>query len=248
MGLSATPSRWRAAVALLATLAGVLATGSLGVWQLGRASEKQAMQAALDARARLAPIEASALARSSDEAGAQHYRQVRLRGHWLAQRTVFLDNRALGGRAGFVVVTPLQLDDSRDAVLVQRGWTARDATDRSMLPRLPLPTGSVDIEGWVAPPPARLYEFSAAPGGAIRQNLDLADFAHETGLSLLPLSVQQGDSPATVGDGLLRHWPRPAADVHKNYGYAVQWFALAALMTGLYVWFQLVRPRLERRA
>jgi surfeit locus 1 family protein len=34
--------------------------------------------------------------------------------------------------------------------------------------------------------------------------------------------------------------------VHKNLGYAVQWFALAALMTGLYVWFQLVRPRLRR--
>jgi surfeit locus 1 family protein len=235
-------------VALLATLAGVLATGSLGVWQLGRASEKLAMQAALDARALLPPIEAPALASSPDEAGAQHYRQVRLRGHWLAQRTVFLDNRALGGRAGFVVVTPLQFDDSRDAVLVQRGWTPRDASNRSMLPRLPLPTGSVDIEGWVAPPPARLYEFSSAAGGAIRQNLDIAEFAHETGLSLRPLSVQQGDSPATVGDGLLRQWPRPAVDVHKNYGYAVQWFALAALMAGLYVWFQLVRPRLKRRA
>jgi len=43
----------------------------------------------------------------------------------------------------------------------------------------------------------------------------------------------------------LREWPRPAVDVQKHYGYAFQWFALCALMAGLYVWFQLVRPRLR---
>ena len=48
-------------------------------------------------------------------------------------------------------------------------------------------------------------------------------------------------------DGLLRQWPRPALDVHKHYGYAFQWFALCALMTGLYVWFQLVLPRRQAR-
>jgi len=59
--------------------------------------------------------------------------------------------------------------------------------------------------------------------------------------------VQQADGAAADADGLLRHWPAPAFDVHKHYGYAFQWFALAALITGLYVWFQLVRPRLRRR-
>jgi surfeit locus 1 family protein len=40
----------------------------------------------------------------------------------------------------------------------------------------------------------------------------------------------------------------PAVDVHKHYGYAVQWFSLTALITGLYVWFQLLRPRRRRHA
>jgi surfeit locus 1 family protein len=62
------------------------------------------------------------------------------------------------------------------------------------------------------------------------------------------VSVQQADSSATAGDGLLRQWPLPAVDVHKHYGYAFQWGALGALMTGLYVWFQLIRPRLRRAA
>jgi surfeit locus 1 family protein len=130
-------------------------------------------------------------------------------------------------------------------VIVQRGWAPRDFIDRSRLPDVPTPAGTVEVLGRIAPPPARLYEFAGAASGPIRQNLVLGDFASETGLVLLPLSVLQADAPATAGDGLLRQWPRPAVDVHKHHGYAFQWFALAALMTGLYVWFQLVRPRLR---
>jgi surfeit locus 1 family protein len=36
-------------------------------------------------------------------------------------------------------------------------------------------------------------------------------------------------------------------DVSKHQGYAFQWFALCALISGLYVWFQLIRPRRRSR-
>ena len=56
-------------------------------------------------------------------------------------------------------------------------------------------------------------------------------------------------APAAEGaDGLHRHWPPPAVDVHKHYGYAFQWFALAALILGLYVWFQVLAPFRAGRA
>jgi surfeit locus 1 family protein len=58
----------------------------------------------------------------------------------------------------------------------------------------------------------------------------------------------QEDGPKPPQDGLLRQWPEPAADVQKHYGYAFQWFALCALILGLYVWFQIVRPRRTGRA
>jgi surfeit locus 1 family protein len=108
---------------------------------------------------------------------------------------------------------------------------------------VPTPTGEVTVEGRIAPPPARLYEFEHGGGGRIRQNLDLDAFARETGLALAPFSVlQQG----TAADSLRRDWPVPAVDVHTHWGYAFQWFALCALIIGLYVWFQLVRPRRRR--
>jgi surfeit locus 1 family protein len=243
MALSA---RGRAALVLAATLVGVVLTANLGAWQLRRAAQKIALQDALDSRARLSTLTASELARSAAQAEAQHYRPVHLRGRWLPERSVFLENRQMAGRVGFYLVTPLRLEGRDDAVLVQRGWVPRDLRERTLLPTIATPAGIVEVDGHIAPPPARLYEFAPSTTGVIRQNLDLGEFRLETGLLLAPLSVQQADSASTAGDGLLRQWPRPAVDVQKHYGYAFQWFALGALMAGLYVWFHLVRPRLKR--
>ena len=230
---------------LVATLAGVAATTRLTAWQLDRAHQKLALQSALDTRSAQPPLDPADLARTADAAAAQHYRRVRLHGQWVPGHTVFLDNRQMNARVGFEVLTPLQLDAQGDAVLVQRGWVPRDQLDRTRLPAIPTPAGSVDIEGRIAPPPARLYEFGASLPGLIRQNLDIAAFSRETELKLRPLSLQQANAASTAGDGLLRQWSPPAVDVQKHYGYAFQWGALGALMTGLYVWFQLIRPRLR---
>ena len=237
----------RAAVVAVATLVGIAVTANLGAWQLRRAAQKIALETALDSRAAMPAIVTADLAASVALAELQRYRPVRLRGRWVAGQTVFLDNRQMDARVGFYVVTPLRLAGRNEAVLVQRGWVPRDLRDRTLLPVVTTPDGEVEVTGHIAPPPARLYEFAAAGAGVIRQNLDLAGFAVESGLTLLPLSVKQDDGPATRSDGLLRRWSRPAVDVQKHYGYAFQWFALCALMTGLYVWFQLVRPRLRRR-
>jgi len=240
--------RWRNLAVLLAAVVCVALAARLGLWQLGRAAQKEALQTSQDLRSSLPDIDVARLAGRPEDAQAQHYRNVTLRGQWLHQHTVFLDNRQMKGRPGFFVVTPLALDGSADAVLVQRGWTPRDFLDRARLPIVPTPEGLVTVRGQIAPPPSRMYELDSEGGGPIRQNLDLGTYAREIGVTLRPLSVLMKDSPEAAGDGLLREWPLPAVDVHKHYGYAFQWFALGALMTGLYVWFQLVRPRLRGRS
>ena len=112
-------------------------------------------------------------------------------------------------------------------------------TFREQLAAVDTPAGTVRIEGRIAPGLARLYEFESAASGAIRQNLDIAAYARETGSALRPLVIVQLDGAA---DGLQRQWTPVAADVSKHHGYALQWFSLSALITGLYVWFQLIRP------
>ncbi len=226
---------------LLATVAGVALAARLGFWQLDRADQKIALQTSLDARGRDPALDGAALARAPLAAEDQHHRRVSLRGRWLADRTVFLDNRQMDGKVGFFVVTPLALSPGSGVVLVQRGWAARNFGDRTALPALVMPDGVVSVEGILAPAPSRLFEFADAASGPIRQNLDIASFARATGLDLLPLSVVQQDVPGAPADGLLRHWPEPAADVQKHYGYALQWFAIAAGIAFLYVWHRFIR-------
>lgn len=238
---------YRAWVVLLGTLAGVALTARLGLWQLDRAAQKVSLHDSIERRGRQPELNPAELAATAQDAAAQHHRRIRLQGQWMAAHTVFLDNRQMNGHPGFFVVTPLWLPDQHRAVLVQRGWAPRDFRERGRLPVLPDTPGTVTVVGRVAPPPPRLYQMPGEDRGAIRQNLQLDAFEKEVGARLAPVSVLQETAPDR-DDGLSRQWPRPAVDVHKHYGYAFQWFALCALMAGLYVWFQLVRPRLERKA
>jgi cytochrome oxidase assembly protein ShyY1 len=257
------------AVALLSFAAMV----SLGRWQLSRAAQKEALQAEIEAQQNLPPVDAQAFLALADATSAMH-RPVRLRGLWLTPHTVYLDNRPMHGLPGFYVLTPFALEGTEQTVLIQRGWIQRNFTDRAKLEPIETPSGLVEVTARIAPPPAHLLELgkdegAAAPAPAasaaaapttaatpesvgssrIRLNLALEAFRAETGLPLrTDVSLQQ-TGPAS--EGLQRDWPAPALGVEKHYGYAFQWFGLAALVVLLYVWFQLIAPfrraRLARR-
>ena len=239
----------------LATALAMLATASLGRWQLSRAAEKLALQSMLDARGAMPAIDGAVLVRRSpgmadtgDAAQAWVHRAVTLEGRWLPEHTVYLDNRQMQGRPGFFVLTPLRLK-SGGVVLVQRGWAPRNFLDRQQLPQVQTPQGEVRVEGRVALSPSRLYEFAggdrALGSSRIRQNLDLAAFRSETGLALANLTVLQ---TGVVSEGLQRDWPVIGAGVDKHYGYAFQWFGLCGLIALLYVWFQIVRRFIRPRS
>lgn len=230
---------WLVTVAALAALA---ATAALGRWQLDRAAGKEALQAAIDERAQLPVLAAGSLAGAVD-ADVLLHRSVEAVGQWVAERTVFLDNRQMHGRPGFFVLTPLRLQGSETSVLVQRGWVPRNFEDRTRVPRIDTPAGTVRVQGRIAPAPGKLYEMGQSGTGPIRQNLDLAQFRLETGLALAGMSIQQTGAST---DGLARDWPAINTGVDKHYGYAFQWFGLSALIAALYVWFQIVR-RYQRR-
>jgi surfeit locus 1 family protein len=229
-------------VVTLAALALACLTFSLGQWQLRRADQKEALQAAILDRKGLPALDTWALAAIQNIASETH-RQVVLEGTWQAEQTIFLDNRPMNGKSGFWVFTPLLLRGSKQSVLVQRGWVQRDFNDRTRLPQIDTPARLVQVEGRLAPPPSRLYAFRppASETGRIRQNLDLDAFRSETGLALFEGSVLQTSGPR---DGLLRDWALPNVGVDKHYGYAFQWFALCALTVVLYGWFQ-VRPAVQ---
>lgn len=230
------------------------ATVSLGRWQLSRAAQKEALQASIEAQKNLPPLEQQDFLALDPATSAMH-RPVRLHGLWLAPHTVYLDNRQMHGLPGFYVLTPFAIEGSNQTVLVQRGWVQRNFNDRTQLAPVETPSGLVELTARIAPPPAHLLELgeeapapAAASGSSpIRQNLDLEAFRDQTGLPLrTDVSLLQ---VGAASEGLQRDWPVPALGIEKHYGYAFQWFGLAALVVILYVWFQFIAPyRSARRA
>ena len=226
----------------VATLVAVGTTASLGFWQLSRAAQKQARQAAVEAQSAKPPLTAESLLAVSDPMTLLH-QNAHLRGSWASKNLVFLDNRPMDGRVGFVAIMPFVLDGGRGAIAVQRGWVPRVFEDRSRVPKIPTPEGIVEIEGRLALPPSDLYSLGEPTAGVIRQNLALPQFRQETGLPLLPLTLLQSGAST---EGLLRDWPIVNLGVEKNYGYAAQWFGMAALFAALYLWFQIIRRFMNR--
>jgi surfeit locus 1 family protein len=232
-------ARTRWVLITLATLLGVSLTVSMGRWQLNRAAEKEALQASMDAQSSKHLVDAAALLAAPDPLTLVH-QHAWLRGQWLADQTVYLDNRQMHAKVGFFAVTPLRLEGSDRVILVQRGWVARNFEVRESVPAIETPGSSVTIEGRIAPPPGKLFELGSPSVTAIRQNLNLQQFQAQTRAPLLPVILVQ-TGPAS--EGLLRDWPAVNLGVEKHYGYALQWFGMAALMALLYLWYQILKPR-----
>ena len=230
----------------LVALGGIGITASLGLWQLDRAQQKESMARERQSRAAETELDARVLdpsVWSKDRQDELLHRRIRVTGHWHAEHTVYLENRQMHGRPGFLVLTPLRLEGSNMTILVQRGWVPRHFLDRTALPDIQTPSGLVTLQGRLAPWPSRIYDFGGQDLGPIRQNLDWSAYRLQTRLDLAESSLlQTGDD----SEGLQRAWPDTASGVEKHRGYALQWFALSGLIALLYVWFQIVRPRRKR--
>ena len=195
-GYSFRPRLWALAVAAAACAAGI----ALGAWQAGRAEEKR-----------------------KDEARAE---RISVRGEFLSERTVLLDNKLRRGRPGYEVVTPLRLAGAQQMhVLVNRGWIAAGAR-RDEIPEVKTIQGETAVQGIVREHLPRVLQAGPAQRGKVRQNLAVEDFAAETGLALLPYVIEQRSS---AEDGLLREWPRAGPGPEKHEMYSLQWYSLAAL-------------------
>jgi cytochrome oxidase assembly protein ShyY1 len=171
------------------------------------------------------------------------YRRVRVKGKFVPDWTVYLDNRPYKGNAGFYVLTPIRIEGSNMHVIVARGWVKRDIADRTKLPEITVPEGAIDIEGLARRDAGHVLQLGNAEPlrpKSIVQNLDPAVLAQASGIAVQPFVIEQyGD----MQDGLVRDWPRPSTGAEKHRGYAFQWYALAATAIAFFVVTGLKRGR-----
>jgi surfeit locus 1 family protein len=193
----------------LAAAAFIALTLWLGRWQVDRGHEKEARQALLESRRHEAPLSLTGMVPSAEPL---LYRRVVARGEWLADKQVFIDNQVHEGRAGFHVVTPLRLEGSRAAVLVNRGWIARDAS-YPRAPEVAVPAGHVEVRGLATTPPKRFVELSSdVIEGNVWQNLSFERFRERTGVEVLPVVLL----PEVPTPGLAAVHEKPDAGIAKH--------------------------------
>lgn len=227
--------------------AGLVAALLWGRAQLSLADEAMALQAIMAARQQEPELATLALLESPTD-WSQMHRRVALEGFWLAQHTVLLEGLDVQGRSGVWVMTPLQLDAST-AVWVQRGWIPRSSAFNGSWPAFETEGGVVRLQGRIAPELATTVTAtpgsppSASGSSKIRQNLSLAQFREETGVQMLAVVLQTDDPDP----GLARELPRPEAQAAHYQGLAHQWFALAAVLATVCLWFHLFQPLLHAR-
>ena len=212
----------------------VPALAGLGFWQLSRADEKAVIAEEFEQKRARQPAALGELASAAP--GLLAYHPVRLSGSFRDE--YFLqDNRMVQGRYGNEVLGVFELDDGGLA-LVNRGWIVADPA-RQSLPEAPPVEGPVTITGsiYVAPGAAYMLAEDAYAGDwPIRvQALDMtkAAGALEVPIDRLfayPVRIDEGETGA-----LYVNWQIVNVSPAKHLGYAVQWFAMSAVLALLYV-------------
>lgn len=220
------------AFATVLVLLGVAAFVRLGLWQLHRAEEKQALieryGSGGETTLELTGATASALLQ---------YQHVRASGHYDTTHQILLDNMpSQQGRPGYRVVTPFELA-AGGTLLVDRGWVPMGTT-RQDLPAVAVATQSREIAGRYdsLPRPGIVMTAKDSPDSAWPRVMNYPQQRQvETALgrSVLPgIVLLDADRP----DGYERAWlARFQFGPERHLAYAVQWFGLATAAIVIYL-------------
>jgi cytochrome oxidase assembly protein ShyY1 len=224
----------------------VVLLACLGLWQLDRAAQRTVLQQRMLAASHAPAVALDSSAAIDAAALAGHH--ITARGRWIPEAVVYLDNRPHDGAPGVYVLMALRLVDGR-VLVVDRGWMRREPGRVPRSTDYRTPNGAVEVVGVALTDDSRLFALGGAgeqKRGGLWQNFDFAAFARVTGLEVLPIVVRaDAQTPAPQDraseDGLVRDWPELGAPlqalIDRNHGYALQWFAMAAMLAALLAFY-----------
>ena len=199
---------------------------ALGVWQVQRLSEKQALLAEIDARIAAPPVPLPA----QPDPETDRYLAVAVTGRFVDAPHVRMlaSRRQIGAVHRHIAVFA---SDTAGRILVDIGWSPDDVAPP------PLPSGPLTLMGnldW----PREADSFTPAPdisdGFWFARDVTEMAAAYDTNAILVVLRETPG---AELG---VTPWPVDTAGIPNNHlQYAITWFSLAAIwtaMTAAFVW------------
>ncbi|WP_373318327.1 SURF1 family protein [Methylobacterium haplocladii] len=237
MGASKSPGRWRGLIAPgIASAVSLAILIGLGVWQLERKGEKEALIGHIIARSHEEPP-AQLPASDAWDPKTDEFRRVRVTGTLQNDKETLVHGLAAGdvpGRAlqGFYVITPLVRADG-STVLINRGFVPtelKNPADR----KAGQIAGETTLTGILRASEVRtMFVPAADPARGEWFNRDIAGIAAAKGLGTVPPYLIEADAAANPGG-----WPRGGqlrVDLPNNHlQYAFTWFGIAACLVGVF--------------
>ena len=195
----------------------------LGVWQVDRLKERRAAnKAALEARM-APPVRLDGRVPIST---ALSGRRVWAKGRYDHEHDVVLRGKAYGGSPGVEVVTPLLLDGSGTAVLVNRGFLpAPDAVTAATDSVREL--GRVQVYGEALPVPTGDGAPLTHGDHTTWARLDREALAARVPYAIAPIYIRQ--TPDTALPRFPRRLEPLPIDDGPHLSYAIQWFAFSVM-------------------
>jgi surfeit locus 1 family protein len=236
-----TPRYWGAHLLMVVALAATIGLGiwQLHAWQAGRAAEARDIS---DAK----PLPLAKVMSGDDPFPGQYLGQpVTFAGEWLPKGTLYVSDRALDGKRGYWVMTPVLVGDS--AMPVVRGWSTK--------PEAPAPSGQVEVRGWLqasegSDAPDDDPEDDVIPEMRIASVVEHVDADLYSGY-VVARSISMSSTTTAATDGLRNVTPDSVPNVSsvthlRNLLYAFQWWIFGGF--AVYVWVRWCRDQVEAAA
>lgn len=207
----------------------VIQFAGLGAWQIARGLEKRATQQAFRAE--------SHYTHWSDGMEVRSFQNLKATGRFDAEHQIVLDNIIINSRYGHYIVTPLEIAADEPLLLVNRGWIEKNPAGFDAT-RLALPDGEVTVLGRAGSLPRAGYKM----GNAIEANEEWPKHAVYPSAEEVAAALGREVQPFVLlmdhkdDFGFLRHWVPSEFGPGKHFGYALQWFAMGAVLSGLLIW------------
>ena len=229
--------RWLLATALVLLAAAVMVR--LGIWQLDRLEQRRAFNARVSEQQEAQPLVLDADTIHLD-LYSMEYRRVSVSGEYLPEDEIVLRNQVwnteFGGQLGVKLFTPLLIEGTDEAILVERGWIPEENAGGEQR-AIYRENGLIALQGQLRRPETDFQlgfhpDPTMSPGERrldAWNNLDLERLASQMDTTLLPVYLQhfpegvQTNPPyATIPELELSEGP--------HLGYAIQWFSFAAIL------------------
>lgn len=207
----------------------VVQFAALGGWQINRGMEKRAQQDLFADDSGFTAWQSGMAVRS--------YQRLAATGKLDSDRQFLLDNIIFNSRIGYYVLTPLDPGNGEPLLLVNRGWIEKTSDDLDDA-RIGFDAGRTTVRGRVGSLPRAGYKMGEAiiPGSSWPQRAvypTREDLEAALGRELQPFVLLLDPQDEL---GFLRHWVPEEMGPGRHFAYALQWFAMAAVLAALLVW------------